>query len=438
MRTPRLRGLLFLLVLWLAWPARAEVPVPPLAARVTDQTGTLGAQQRAGLEAELQGLEARSGAQLAVLLVPTTQPESIEQYSIRVAEQWKLGRKGNDDGLLILVAKNDRKIRIEVGYGLEGTIPDVVAKRIIDETITPRFKQGDFAGGLHEGVQRLAGLIEGRKAAPPAPEAAAAPRGDPRSVANPARLWAAMDLTDSLPEDTVWRAGRELEEFYDSGRTKPTAILIVPTTQPEPIAQYAERVLKGWGETDNLDVDRSLLLVISRDERTAAVATGAGLGQRLAPGAADALVKEKLEPLLRKGELGPALQAAVQGVEQMVDYAVKNKTLEERLVENVGEAPLWVLLVIVAFGTLLRWALGPLFGGLATGGIVGAGAWYVSGVAEIAVFAAIAAFVFVLVGLANWLAWGISSVGSGGGSSGGGGFSGGGGGFGGGGASGSW
>ncbi len=141
-----------------AW---AQVPVPALKSRVTDLTGTLDAASRQSLEARLAQLEQAKGAQLAVLLVPTTQPETIEQFSLRVAEAWKLGRKGVDDGVLLLVAKNDRTLRIEVGYGLEGAIPDAVAKRVIAETITPRFKQGDFPGGIQAGVDALGRLIQG-------------------------------------------------------------------------------------------------------------------------------------------------------------------------------------------------------------------------------------------------------------------------------------
>ena len=141
--------------------AAAQVPVPPLAARVTDQTATLDAGQRAALETKLAAFEASKGSQVAVLIVPSTSPETIEQYSIRVVDQWKLGRKRVDDGVLLLVAKDDRRLRIEVGRGLEGAIPDAVAKRIIAEVITPRFKQGDFAGGIFAGVDRILGAIEG-------------------------------------------------------------------------------------------------------------------------------------------------------------------------------------------------------------------------------------------------------------------------------------
>ena len=160
------------LACWLSAAAWAEVPVPPLTARVTDLTATLSPEQVRSLEARLQRLEANNSVQMAVLLVPTTQPESIEQYSLRVVEAWKLGHKARaarspdeaDQGLLLLVAKNDRKVRIEVGYGLEGTIPDAIARRLIDEAITSRFKRSDFAGGLAEGVQRIEALILGDRA----------------------------------------------------------------------------------------------------------------------------------------------------------------------------------------------------------------------------------------------------------------------------------
>ena len=142
-------------------PAGGEVAVPKLAARVTDLTGTLDAGQRAGLETRLAALEEKKGSQVAVLLVPTTKPETIEQYSIRVVDQWKLGRKGIDDGALLLVAKDDRRLRIEVGRGLEGVVPDAVANRIVAEHITPRFKEGDFYGGINAGVDRLIRAIEG-------------------------------------------------------------------------------------------------------------------------------------------------------------------------------------------------------------------------------------------------------------------------------------
>ena len=164
-RPPRV--LLAVLLLFVLPLAGADVPVPPLKERVTDLTATFTSEQRAALESKLVALEARKGSQVAVLLVPTTQPETVEQYATRVFDQWKLGRKGVDDGALLLVAKNDRKLRIEVGYGLEGAIPDAIAKRVIDEDIVPLFKQGNFYGGISAGTDRISKLIEGESMPPP-------------------------------------------------------------------------------------------------------------------------------------------------------------------------------------------------------------------------------------------------------------------------------
>lgn len=141
--------------------ARADVAVPALTARVTDTTNTLTDEQKTRLEQTLKDFEAQKGAQIAVLIVPTTQPETIEQYSIRVVEQWKLGRKNVDDGALLIVAKNDRQLRIEVGYGLEGALTDATSNRIIDDTIVPRFKEGDFYGGIAAGVDSMMRVVRG-------------------------------------------------------------------------------------------------------------------------------------------------------------------------------------------------------------------------------------------------------------------------------------
>ncbi len=147
--------------------AAAEIAIPPLAARVTDQTGTLSQQQRAALEQTLAEFESRKGAQIALLMVPGTKPETAAQFAVRAQEAWKLGRKGVDDGVLIVVAKEDRELHIEVGYGLEGVLPDAVAKRIIEEEIVPRFKQGDFYGGLRAGIERIMRVVEGEPLPPP-------------------------------------------------------------------------------------------------------------------------------------------------------------------------------------------------------------------------------------------------------------------------------
>ncbi len=141
--------------------AVAQVPVPALTGHITDQTGTLTAQQKSTLEQTLTAFEARKGSQLAVLMVASTAPEAIEQFALRVADQWKLGRKKVDDGVILVVAKDDRALRIEVGYGLEGVINDLTSKRIIDEIILPRFKAQDFYGGVAAGLQQMIRVVDG-------------------------------------------------------------------------------------------------------------------------------------------------------------------------------------------------------------------------------------------------------------------------------------
>jgi uncharacterized protein len=143
--------------------APADVAVPPLTGRVIDLTGTLSGGAVNRIESELANFEAKKGSQIAVLIVPSTQPEDIEQYGIRVAEQWKLGRKGVDDGAILLVAKNDRRVRIEVGYGLEGALSDAISNRIIDETISPHFKLGDYDAGVEEGVKQMISVADGER-----------------------------------------------------------------------------------------------------------------------------------------------------------------------------------------------------------------------------------------------------------------------------------
>lgn len=163
MLLPLLRALAAICLLCLFGQAGAQAPqaVPVLSARVIDQTATLTADQRARLDAKLAAFEGGKGAQIAVLIVASVAPETIEQYALRVVESWKLGRQGVDDGALLLVAKQDRKLRIEVGYGLEGALNDATAKRIVSETISPRFKDGDFYGGVDAGIDAMIKVVSG-------------------------------------------------------------------------------------------------------------------------------------------------------------------------------------------------------------------------------------------------------------------------------------
>ncbi len=170
--------LALVLVAWLplaAW-AQSVQAVPALTAHVMDSTGTLDAAQRRALEAKLTAFEQSRGAQVVVLIVPTTQPEDIAAYAQRVGDTWKIGRKSVGDGLLLVVAKNDRKVRIETTKALEGAVPDLAARQVIDTAITPRFKQGDYAGGLDAAADQLIALISGENL--PKPEQGGSPSGD--------------------------------------------------------------------------------------------------------------------------------------------------------------------------------------------------------------------------------------------------------------------
>lgn len=160
-------AMLVLFALLFCVTAQAEVAVPQLVQHVTDLTGSLTVGEQQALESKLSAFEQSKGAQIAVLMLPTTQPETIDQYSIRVVDAWKLGRKKVDDGVLLLIAKEDRKLRIEVGYGLEGALNDATAKRIVSEVISPLFKQGRFYAGVDAGVDNIIKVIEGEALPPP-------------------------------------------------------------------------------------------------------------------------------------------------------------------------------------------------------------------------------------------------------------------------------
>lgn len=196
----RLLAILLLPLCASAWGADSGlVAVPELKARVTDLTQTLSEAQRSALEQKLSAFETQKGSQIAVLIVPTTQPEEIEQYSIRVVDAWKLGRAKVDDGALLLIAKNDHHLRIEVGRGLEGAMPDAIAKRIIAETITPYFKQGDFAAGINAGVDQMISVVNGEALPPP-------PRRGQGRVSGDSRLDALL-----VPFFILWGLGHILK-----------------------------------------------------------------------------------------------------------------------------------------------------------------------------------------------------------------------------------
>ena len=238
-------SLLALLVCW-AFAAAADVAVPPLVGRVVDQTATLSGGDVASLQQTLKDFEARKGSQIAVLIVPTTAPETIEQYSLRAAEAWKIGRKKIDDGAVVVVAKDDRKLRIEVGYGLEGALTDVTSKRIIDEVITPKFRSGDFAGGISAGVDRIIRVIDGEKL--PAPEPRQQPSSDFLShidLLNPFTLFAVF-VVGSILRATL---GRLIGAVATGGVVGLLAWLIAGSLVASIIAAFIAFVVTMFAET---------------------------------------------------------------------------------------------------------------------------------------------------------------------------------------------
>lgn len=184
-----LAGAVVLGLLFAGVPALAQalLPVPPLDARVIDQTGTLDAAQRQALDAKLAAFEQKKGSQIVMLMVPTTQPEDIASYANRVGNDWKIGRKAVGDGVLVIVAKTDRRMRIEVAKTLEGAVPDLAAARIVDDVMKPRFQQNDYAGGLDAAADQLIARIGGE----PLPEVR---RGDADASGSTGFSWGELGI----------------------------------------------------------------------------------------------------------------------------------------------------------------------------------------------------------------------------------------------------
>lgn len=177
-----MRALAGALVLGLAASTAQAAPLPELRGRVNDLAGVLSGDRHGALEQRLAEYETRTGHQFVVLIIDSLDGDPIEDFAIRLAEKWKLGDAKRDDGLIFIVAKSDRKMRIEVGYGLEGAVPDVLAKRVLDDYVTPRFRAGDFVGGIELGLEQLMKAAEGEALGPPP-----ARRGAERPVRSPAR-----------------------------------------------------------------------------------------------------------------------------------------------------------------------------------------------------------------------------------------------------------
>lgn len=194
--------------------AQSPAAIPALDSPVVDATGTLDAAQKQQLVQQALDLQKRKGSQLQVLVVASTQPETIEEYTQRVYDQWKLGRKGVDDGVLLVVAKDDRRVRIQPGYGLEGAIPDAIANRVIQEYLVPHFRQGDYAGGITDATAVLVKLIDGETL--PAPVSDNGGSGRDRSPDWVFALFAAF-IAASVVRGLFGRAPKALRSLFTGG-----------------------------------------------------------------------------------------------------------------------------------------------------------------------------------------------------------------------------
>ena len=208
---------LFLAFAAFAAEATDPIPVPKLTGRVVDLTGTLTAAERDSLAAKLQAFEAAKGSQVAVLLVPSIGAEVIEEFATRVTDAWKLGRAGVDDGVLFVIAKQERKLRIQTGRGVQGVLTDALSKRIIAERVAPRFRAGDFAGGISDGVDAILKAIEGEALPPPPKKASAGKVASAASLEN--FFWMAFFIVPFVGMALRSLVGRFLGAGLTSGVT---------------------------------------------------------------------------------------------------------------------------------------------------------------------------------------------------------------------------
>ena len=303
------------LLLFVGSAFAAAVPVPPLTAHVNDVAGLLKPDQAQALEAKLASFEDDKGGQVAVLIVPTTGDETIEQYSIRVVDAWKLGRKGVDDGVLVLVAKDDRKVRIEVGRGYEGVLPDVIANRIIDGFITPKFLAGDYAGGLNDGVDRIIGVVNG-ESLPQPPKVAGSPAvAVPAGVSIPSLVGHVVNQTTLItPAQARYLDGKLAKFEADKGRK--IAILLASDIGNESCDDYAQRVFKAWNLGGDGSRDAGVLIAECEEPFGHLMVVGRDLQGTITPAIADRIYSEDMVLKMISGDEVGGLQA---GVDRIID-----------------------------------------------------------------------------------------------------------------------
>jgi uncharacterized membrane protein YgcG len=307
---------LFGLVLLVGSAFADPIPVPVLSAHVTDQTASLSSGDAQALEEKLAAFEQAKGGQIAVLIVPTTGDNTIEQFSIRVVDAWKLGRTGVDDGVLVLVAKNDRRVRIEVGRGYEGVLPDAIANRIIDGFITPKFLAGDYAGGLNDGVDRMIGVVNGGALPEPA-KVAIAPPAEPAAAGTPIPLLVGhvVNQTTLITYEQALYLDKKLTSL-EAGKGRKFAILLVSNIGSESCGDYAQRVFKAWKLSSDGIRDDGVLFVECEEPYGDLIVVGRDLQGTITPAIADRIHYEDMGLKMVGGDYVGAFAA---GIDQIVD-----------------------------------------------------------------------------------------------------------------------
>jgi uncharacterized membrane protein YgcG len=309
----------FLLVL-LWGTAHAEVAVPTWTQPVIDLTGTLTQQQVLALNQRLAEMEQRKGAQIGILIVPSTKPESLFQFTLRVFESWKPGRKGVDDGILFTVAKQDGTVFIMTGYGMEGPLPDARVKDIVSDIVLPRLKRGEFYGGIDAGVSALIAVVESEPLPPPEHSSARCFSVTPKNgVAIPPWTQPVIDLTDTLDPVRLQALNERLAAFeYRKGAQ--IGVLIVPSSQPEDIAQFTTRVCSTW-KLGRDGVDDGVILAVAKDYKQLNITVGPGLDKYLDYATLSQILNQIISPNLMVGEFDAGINDGVDAIMKVIDKA---------------------------------------------------------------------------------------------------------------------
>jgi uncharacterized membrane protein YgcG len=312
---------LTILLVLLCKAAFADVAIPPWTQPVIDLTGTLSPQQTQALNQRLAAFEARKGAQIGVLIVPTTQPETVFQYGMRVFDTWKLGRKGVDDGLLWVISADNGRWHILTGYGLEGVLPDAMVRRVAEESIDPYFNRGEIYTGIEKGVKALMKVVESEPLPPPSIEHASV---DCPSVVRPKNALAippwtqpVIDLADTLEPGQLGALNKRLKAFEYRKGTQ-IGMLIVPTTEPENIAQFTMRVCADW-KLGRDGVGDGVVMTIDKESKQFYITVGHGLDKVLDNAKLQQILNETIVPNLMIGEFNAGIVGAMDAIMKVVD-----------------------------------------------------------------------------------------------------------------------